>query len=145
MATLEELGEVVAADLLIVGGGVGGLAAAIKAKEAAPNIDVLMVEKQTVGFAGKATKIGGILAFLAPGNNADKFIEFQVRTVGEFLNDQEALTKYVGDTYPAIEQLGKWGAKFAKQLPVSVRSLFLKLASSGTDAQKLVDSLLEES
>jgi len=112
---LEELGEVVATDLLIVGGGVGGLAAAIKAKEAAPGIDVLMVEKQTVGFAGKATKIGGILAFLAPGNNADKFIDFQIRTVGEFLNDQEALTKYVGDTYPAIEQLGKWGAKFAKQ------------------------------
>jgi succinate dehydrogenase/fumarate reductase flavoprotein subunit len=112
---LEELGEVVAADLLIVGGGVGGLAAAIKAKEAAPNIDVLMVEKQTVGFAGKATKIGGILAFLGPGNDGDKFIDFQVRTAGEFLNDQEALTKYVGDTYPAIEQLGKWGAKFAKQ------------------------------
>jgi succinate dehydrogenase / fumarate reductase flavoprotein subunit len=115
LATLEEIGEVVAADLLIVGGGVGGLAAAIKAKEAAPNIDVLMVEKQTVGFGGKTTKIGGILAFLAPGNNADKFIDFQVRTVGEFLNDQEALTKYVGDTYPAIEQLGKWGAKFARQ------------------------------
>ncbi len=86
-----------------------------KQKRRLPNIDVLMVEKQTVGFAGKATKIGGILAFLAPGNDGDKFIEFQVRTVGEFLNDQEALTKYVGDTYTAIEQLGKWGAKFARQ------------------------------
>ena len=114
MATLEELGEVISTDLLIIGGGVGGLAAAIKAKEAVPSIEVLMVEKQTVGFAGKATKIGGILAFLAPGNNADKFIDFQIKTVGEYLNDQEALTKYVGDTYPAIEQLGKWGAKFAK-------------------------------
>ena len=114
MASLEELGEVVATDVLIIGGGVGGLATAIKAKEASPNVDVLMVEKQTVGFAGKATKIGGILAFLAPGNSADKFIEFQVRTVGEFLNDQEALAKYVGDTYGAIEQLGKWGARFAK-------------------------------
>ncbi len=114
MATLEELGEVIATDVLIVGGGVGGLAAAIKAKEAAPNVDVLMVEKQTIGFAGKATKIGGILAFSAPGNSADKFIEFQVRNAGEFLNDQDALTKYVGDTYSAIEQLGKWGAKLAK-------------------------------
>ena len=114
MATLEELGEVIATDVLIVGGGVGGLAAAIKAKEAAPNVNVLMVDKQTIGFAGKATKIGGILAFLAPGNSADKFIDFQVRTAGEFLNDQEALTKYVGDTYGAIEQLGSWGARLAK-------------------------------
>jgi succinate dehydrogenase/fumarate reductase flavoprotein subunit len=93
---------------------VGGLAAAIKAKESSPNVDVLMVEKQTVGYAGKATKIGGILAFLGPGNDGNKFIEFQIRTVGEFLNDQEALAKYVGDTYNAIEQLGKWGAKLAK-------------------------------
>ena len=114
MARLEEIGEVVATDVLIIGGGIGGLAAAIKAKEASPNVDVLMVEKQTVGFAGKATKIGGILAFLAPGNNADKFIDFQVRNAGEFLNDQEALTKYVGDTYAAIEQLGKWGARLAR-------------------------------
>ncbi len=114
MAGLEELGEVVSTDVLIVGGGIGGLAAALKAKEASPNVDVLIVEKQTVGFAGKATKIGGILAFLAPGNNADKFIDFQVRTAGEFLNDQEALAKYVGDTYGAIQQLDKWGAKLAK-------------------------------
>ena len=115
MTRLEELGEIISTDVLIIGGGVGGLAAAIKAKETVPDIDVLMVEKQTVGYAGKATKIGGILAFLGPGNDGNKFIDFQVRTVGEFLNDQETLTKYVGATYNAIEQLEKWGAKMAKR------------------------------
>ena len=114
MATLEEIGEVTTTDVLIIGGGIGGLAAAIKAKEAFPNVDVLMVEKQTVGFAGKATKIGGFLAFLGPGNNADKFIDFQVKTAGEYLNDQETLTKYVKDSYEAIEQLIGWGVKIAK-------------------------------
>ena len=114
MATLEEIGEVTTTDVLIIGGGIGGLAAAIKAKEAFPDVDVLMVEKQTVGFAGKTTKIGGFLAFLGPGNNADKFIDFQVRTAGEYLNDQETLTKYVNTSYGAIEQLINWGAKVAK-------------------------------
>jgi len=114
MATLDEIGEVTTTDVLIIGGGIGGLAAAIKAKEAFPNVDVLMVEKQTVGFAGKATKIGGFLAFLGPGNNAEKFIDFQVRTAGEYLNDQETLTKYVNTSYGAIEQLISWGAKIAK-------------------------------
>ncbi len=114
MAKLEDLGEIVSTDVLIVGGGVGGLATAIKAKEESPNIDVLIVEKQTVGWAGKATKIGGILAFLGPQNNADKFVDFQVETAGFYLNDQDLLYAYVQDSYKAIDQLAEWGAKLAR-------------------------------
>ncbi len=43
MVRLEDLGEVVSTDVLVVGGGIGGLAMAIKTKEADPNIDVLIV------------------------------------------------------------------------------------------------------
>ena len=93
----------VATDVLIVGGGIGGLVAAIKAKEQDPSLEVLIVEKQTVGWAGKAPKIGGILAFLAPGNDAGRFIDFQVRTAGAYLNDQDLLWKYVQATFGAIE------------------------------------------
>ena len=89
MVTLEDLGEVISTDVLIVGGGIGGLATAIKIKEENPEADVLIVEKQTTGWAGKATKIGGILAFLGPDDDADKFLDFQVRTSGFYLNDQE--------------------------------------------------------
>jgi succinate dehydrogenase / fumarate reductase, flavoprotein subunit len=111
---LEESGEVVSTDVLIIGGGVGGLAAAIKTKETNPQLDVLIVEKQTTGWAGKATKIGGILAFLGPKNNADKFVDFQVRTSGYFLNDQEALSKYIQSSYQAIEEFTAWGVKLAR-------------------------------
>jgi succinate dehydrogenase/fumarate reductase flavoprotein subunit len=104
------LSAVTTTDVLIVGGGIGGLTAAIKAKEQDPSLDVLIVEKQTVGWAGKATKIGGILAFLAPGNDAGTFIDFQVRTAGAYLNDQDLLAKYVQATYGAIEELAGWGA-----------------------------------
>jgi len=114
LATIEDLGEVISTDVLVVGGGIGGLALAIKAKEENPKIDVLIVEKQTVGYAGKATKIGGILAFLGPNDNADKFLEFQVRTSGFYLNDQELLSKYILSSFKAIEELGEWGTKLAK-------------------------------
>ncbi len=114
MATVEELGEVISTDVLVVGGGIGGLALAIKAKEENPKIDVLIVEKQTVGYAGKATKIGGILAFLGPDDNADKFLDFQVRTSGFYLNDQELLSKYIQSSYKAIEELAEWGARLAR-------------------------------
>jgi len=114
MVKLEDLGEVISTDVLIVGGGVGGLATAIKIKEENPKIDVLIVEKQTTGWAGKATKIGGILAFLGPNDNAGKFIDFQIRTSGFYLNDQELLAKYVQSSYQAIEQFVEWGAKLAR-------------------------------
>ena len=114
MPDLTDNRESLSADVLIIGGGIGGLAAAIRVKEENPECDVLIVEKQTAGWAGKATKIGGILAFLGPDNNADKFIDFQVRTSGLYLNDQELLSRYVRDTYKAIEQFGEWGNKLAK-------------------------------
>jgi succinate dehydrogenase / fumarate reductase flavoprotein subunit len=114
LANIQDLAEVVSTDVLIIGGGIGGLAAAIKAKEESPNIDVLIVEKQTVGWAGKATKIGGILAFLGPNDNADKFLDFQVRTSGFYLNDQELLSQYIASSRKAIDWLSDWGAKFAR-------------------------------
>lgn len=114
MAKLEDLGEIVSSDILIVGGGVGGLAMAIKVKEENPNIEVLIVEKQTAGWAGKAAKIGGILAFLGPDDNVDKFMDFQIRTSGFYLNDQELLSKYVQSSYKAIEEFAEWGAKLAR-------------------------------
>ena len=114
MSKLDDLGEVLSTDVLIAGGGIGGLAAAIKVKEENPECNVLIVEKQTTGWAGKATKIGGILAFLGPNNNADRFVDFQVRTSGIYLNDQDLLYKYVESTHKAIEQLSEWSDKFAK-------------------------------
>jgi succinate dehydrogenase / fumarate reductase flavoprotein subunit len=114
MADLHNIGDVISTDVLIVGGGIGGLATAIRAKEENPETDVLIVEKQTTGYAGKATKIGGILAFLGPDNDADKFVDFQVNTSGVYLNDQELLYKYITSTYGAIQQFAEWGDKLAK-------------------------------
>jgi len=114
LANIKESGEVISTDVLIIGGGIGGLVTAIKVKEENPDLDVTIVEKQTAGWAGKATKIGGILAFLAPNNDADKFMDFQVRSSGFYLNDQELLSKYVQSSYKAIEEFGELGAKLAR-------------------------------
>jgi succinate dehydrogenase / fumarate reductase, flavoprotein subunit len=114
MAKLEELGEVISSDVLIIGGGIGGLTMAVKLKEENPNIDVLIVEKQTVGWAGKAPKIGGLIAFLGPQDNGDKFMDFQVRNTGCYLNDQELFSKYIQQSYKAVEDFDAWGVRMAK-------------------------------
>ena len=42
--------EKMSADVLIIGGGIAGLTAAISVKEENPDISVLVVEKQTSGY-----------------------------------------------------------------------------------------------
>jgi succinate dehydrogenase/fumarate reductase flavoprotein subunit len=114
MANREDLGEVISTDLLIVGGGFGGLLAAIKAKEECPDIDVLMVDKQTIGYAGKAPKGGGVLWVLGPEDDLEEFVEFHVKEIGDYLNDQELLYAYAREAYPNVEQLGRWGVHIQK-------------------------------
>ena len=50
-------------DVLIVGGGIGGLACAVSIKERNPEADVLVVEKNFAGYAGKANRGGGVLQY----------------------------------------------------------------------------------
>jgi succinate dehydrogenase / fumarate reductase flavoprotein subunit len=114
VANSEATTELISTDVLIVGGGIGGLVTAVKAKEENPDVDVLVVEKQTAGWAGKATKIGGILAFLQPEKDASKFLDFQVRTSGLYLNDQDLLAKYIQSSWNAIDDFDTWGVKFAR-------------------------------
>ena len=114
MVDLEKLGDVVSTDLLIIGGGVGGLAAALQAKEKLSSLDVLIVEKQTAGWSGKAQKVGGGLWLLAPEDDVDKFVEYHVRNIGCYLNDQDLLYSWAQEAYGAIEQFGRWGVPVAR-------------------------------
>ena len=75
MTALEQLGRVESADILVIGGGIGGLAAATAAKEKNPDADVLVVEKASTGWAGQANKGAGIWWYLAPEDDVDAFVE----------------------------------------------------------------------
>ena len=91
MATLESLGTVLTADLLIVGGGIAGLACAIRAKETDPEVDVLVLDKVVTGWGGKANKGGGNIVFMDEADGFDKVLDFHVQNVGEYLEDQDLL------------------------------------------------------
>ncbi len=112
MAKIEDLGEVIPTDVLIVGGGISGLAAAAKVKDY--QVDVLLLDKQTVGWAGKAPKGGGFLIALGEKDDVDEFVEYHVRNLGYYLNDQELLESYARRFNETVEQLANWGAKVAR-------------------------------
>ena len=102
MSNLEALGEVVSTDLLIIGGGIGGLTAAISAMEESPEIDVLLVDKQTIGWSGKAPKTGGVLMVIGPEDNLEDFFEYQIRNIGDYLNDQDLLYALAKESYGLV-------------------------------------------
>jgi succinate dehydrogenase / fumarate reductase flavoprotein subunit len=109
MSSLEDLGEVISTDMLIVGGSIGGLCAAIRAKEESPDIDVLVVEKQTVGWAGAAPRGGMVIWVLSPEDDVDKLMKYHVGTLGHYLNDQELLYQYAIGGQKRIEKIAEWG------------------------------------
>ena len=63
-----DIGTVIEADLLIIGGGFGGLFAGIKAKQNGAGT-VLIVDKGTVGLTGKSRLAAGATIFLHPGDD----------------------------------------------------------------------------
>ena len=90
----EEVRE--SADILIVGGGIAGLTAAVSAKEKNPDAEIIVVEKQTAGYGGKANKGGGVLQYFELEHmKPEEFLQYHVHAVGCYLGDQEVMKKYV--------------------------------------------------
>ena len=109
MATLENLGTVLQADLLIVGGGIAGIVAAIAAKEIDSELDVLVLDKVVAGWGGKANKGGGNIVFMDEADGFDNVLDFHVHNVGDFLEDQQLLLDFAKESRGNLERLERWG------------------------------------
>lgn len=107
---LQELGTVVSADLLVVGHGIAGITLALAVKEENPDLDVLLVDKASTGWAGKANKGGCILLDVSKDESPEEIVEWHVRKTGEYLNDQNMYLKFVRSTAHAIDRMAQWGA-----------------------------------
>lgn len=111
MAKLEKLGTVVETDVLVVGHGLAGIAAAITIKETAPDLKVVTADKGSVGYAGKANKGGGHVAFIPEGAE-EQYVEYHARNLGDYLNDQDLLRIYANSTVKTMDRWASWGVKF---------------------------------
>ena len=115
---LASLGKAVSADVLVIGGSIAGLTAAITSKETAPELDILVVDKATAsaGWAGKPPRGAGHLSFITPEDDPEEFIKYHVYNIGCFLNDQILLTEYAYATRRIVERLELWGVNVVKRL-----------------------------
>ena len=108
--------EKITTDVLVVGGGIGGLCAAVEVKENNPDAEVLIVEKQTTGYAGKANKGGGVLQYFDLEHmNPMEFVAYHANNVGCFLGNQKMMLQYVAMNNELLDKLEGWGVKIPKK------------------------------
>ena len=144
MSTLDRLGTVRETDVLIIGGGIAGLAAAIVTKEKSPETRVLVVDKNFSGWAGQANKGAGVFMFLGPDDPVDRFVDYHTRNIGMFLEDQHLLGEFAAESRATVEKLDTWCHTFCRNADGSLATdtfkpgLPWRLAAAELDTQMKV-------
>ena len=111
MSNIESLGKVISTDILIIGGGLAGISAAITAKETDPSLDILIVDKATAskGYAGKSGRTAGLLSFVTEKDDPEDFVKYCLNEIGFYLNDQILLREFAYSSKRIAERLTDWG------------------------------------
>lgn len=127
------MSEIIKTDLLVVGGSLAGMAAAITAKETHPELDVTIVEKYTAGYAGKANRGAGIIVALGNSKPED-FVKYHTTYIGDRLNKQDALLKFAANMNDGLKDLDRWSeGKVCKNKDGSFRTLKWLAQITGVD------------
>ncbi len=101
------------ADVLIVGGGLAGCTAAIKAREAGAS--VILVDKGYVGKSGQTPFAGSYCVFNpAWGDDLDAWMQ-QIESVGEYVNNRTWTELCLTESYERYSELLSWGIKFGPE------------------------------
>lgn len=116
MSAAERPRRDLATDVLVVGGGIAGLTCAITAKETAPDVDVLVVDKAagSTGWAGMGSRTAGLLSFVTREDDPEEFIKYCLHDIGFYLNDQDQLREYAYTSRMIPERLSQWGVDISR-------------------------------
>ena len=118
------MGETVhSADLVVVGGGLAGLAAALEAAQAGARVIVL---EMLADPGGSSAMSGGCFAFAGTDlqrnrgiEDSDELLFSDLREVGQFENDEAIVRTYVRHQLATYEWLKSVGVQFNPALEVS--------------------------
>lgn len=111
---LEKQGHITDTDVLVIGGGLGGVFAAIKAKEYGAK-KVLLVEKGYFGKTGCSGFGAGVITpFLPEEDDFDTWFKTMVEQEKYFI-DQNMLKIYLEEAHLGIKEMERWGVDFVKK------------------------------
>jgi len=102
-------------DILIVGGGTAGPLAAIKAKQKAPHLRVLLLDKANVKRAGAiAEGMDSVNNAIIPGYATPEQYVKEITIANDGIINQAAINAYATRSFDMIKELDGWGVKFEK-------------------------------
>ncbi len=102
-------------DILIVGGGTAGPLAAIKAKQKAPHLRVLLLDKANVKRAGAiAEGMDSVNNAVIPGYATPEQYVKEITIANDGIINQAAIDAYATRSFDMIRELDGWGVKFEK-------------------------------
>nr|WP_315237190.1 fumarate reductase/succinate dehydrogenase flavoprotein subunit [uncultured Albidiferax sp.] len=102
-------------DVLVIGGGTAGPMAAVKAKEANPKLNVLLLEKANVKRSGAISMgMDGLNNAVVPGFATPEQYVKEITTANDGIVNQATVMAYARNSYAMIEELDRWGVKFEK-------------------------------
>jgi len=102
-------------DFLVVGGGTAGTMAAIKAKQANPDGEVLILEKANIRRSGAiAMGMDGVNTAVIPGNSTPEQYVREITIANDGIVNQQAVYETGRLGFSVIQELESWGVKFQK-------------------------------
>lgn len=115
MAEPEHETEILEVDVLVIGGGTAGPMAAVKAKEANPELRVAVLEKANVKRSGCISMgMDGLNNAVIPGHATPEQYVKEITTANDGIVNQKTVMAYAQGSYDMINQLDSWGVKFEK-------------------------------
>lgn len=111
MAGDRQVDEIVDADVLVVGGGIAGCWAAIRASEFP--VSVVLADKARVARSGQSTFAAGVMLAPQPGDDLAAWRE-EIVEAGDYLNEQEWVDLVLQEQVYRIEDMSRWGFPFER-------------------------------
>lgn len=101
-------------DVLIIGGGAAGCVAAVEAKELAPELDVVVMEKAHVYRSGcLAAGISALNAYLHQGETPESFLRYVIRDSVGIVRDDLTLSM-AAELNAQVRRVESWGLPIPK-------------------------------
>lgn len=113
---IKKIGTVLDADVLVAGGAIAGLFAAIKAKEKAPSLKVLLLDKCQSGAAGCSAHAAGVLPYWQPGDSYDDYAHDIIVDNSEYLIDQDYVDTAIRESWDRFCDLEKCGVQVQRDI-----------------------------